>query len=648
MKFSNYCFLIFFSLYLFDVSIDPVYGQISSPSLDAAFQYLNENMDRGNEKFWVYQDVNSPNNHFSERAKMWGGNGSGNVEMNECWTDNPHSGSTCIRCSFTTVNIPYWGGFFFQNGVWLNGKSSQEFNWGLYKDAGYDLTGATRLSFWARGEKGGERIKFFILGIGWRGSFINADNPDSDYERTTQYIPLNKEWTLHEINLEDADLSYVLDGFGWVGGSASTESGIQPVTFYVDDIWFDKTRPDEKRLLLSHETKAVSNLAFDNLEKKVAFTYDNALALLAFLTRGTQDDLRRARIIADTFVHISSHDPTNTDGGLRDTYSAGDPFLPPGWQPRGIPDEVKLPGYWDCAMQKWYQDGDTVNIHTGNVAWTIIALAAASHTLKDDTYLQTAIELGEWVEEKCRDNERAGGYLGGFQYNPPIDPPADPPQITSKATEHNLDLMVAFWWLYAMTYESKWEERYQHALNFVRAMWDEQEKKYWTGTTKNMIEFSIDMDVVPLDAQTWSVLAGLRGDGGIKALEYAKANLSVKTSAGLEGFDFNADKDGIWYEGTAQMSCAYKALGMDSEADRWSQVVENAQLDNGAIPAAFVDGSEKGLTTGFSWKYYYRGHLGATAWYIFSKLQKNPYWITDPPIAYPVFDITAIESWELY
>ena len=400
MNLSKYGTFICLYISLFSSLICPVYSQVSSSSLDAAFQYLNENMDRGNKEFWVYKDVNSPYNHFSERAKMWGGTGSGNVEMNECWSDNPYSGGTCIRCTFTPGETTYWGGFYFQNGVWLEGAEAQELNWGTYKDAGYDLTGATRLSFWARGEKGGERIKFFILGIGWSGSIENSEYPDSDYQRTINYFPLNKEWTKYEINLGKVDLSYVLDGFGWVGGSGSSESGSQPVTFYVDEICLDKPRPEEKRFLLSYETQIASNFPFDIREQKVAFTYDNALALLAFLARGTADDLKRAQILADTFVHISSHDPTNIDGGIRDTYSAGDPVLPPGWRPYGQPDQVKLPSRWDCTLNVSIQDGDTVNIHTGNVAWTIIALSAAYQILKDTTYKETASKLGDWGERE--------------------------------------------------------------------------------------------------------------------------------------------------------------------------------------------------------------------------------------------------------
>ena len=46
------------------------------------------------------------------------------------------------------------------NGVLVEGATIPEQNWGDYPDAGYDLTGATGISFWAKGEIGGEQIKF--------------------------------------------------------------------------------------------------------------------------------------------------------------------------------------------------------------------------------------------------------------------------------------------------------------------------------------------------------------------------------------------------------------------------------------------------------------------------------------------------------
>jgi hypothetical protein len=76
---------------------------------------------------------------------------------------------------------------------------------------------------------------------------------------------------------------------------------------------------------------------------------------------------------------------------------------------------------------------------------------------------------------------------------------------------------------------------------------------------------------------------------------------------------------------------AYQAVEETEKAVAVVETIENAQLESGAIPAA----SKDGLTTGFylstsdgsPWLYYQRGHVGATAWYLFAKLEINPYWI---------------------
>ncbi len=265
-----------------------------------------------------------------------------------------------------------------------------------------------------------------------------------------------------------------------------------------------------------------------------------------------------------------------------------------------------------AKKKRWFEDEFCVSTHTGNVAWAMIALISAYERFNKEEYLSTAERLGEWVEENLRDNRGAGGYLGGFHGWEP-----NPKKLLYKSTEHNLDLYVAFTRLYELTGDPKWKERALHAKGFVLAMWDEREGKFWTGTMEDGI--TINRDLVPLDVQAWAILA-LRDDVQryMDALSYAEKHHAVEG-----GFDYNTDRDGIWYEGTAQMAVAYIAVGEKERADRLIELIEKAQLPNGAIPAA----SKDGLTTGFNWSYFHRGHLGATAWYIFAKLGVNPYWV---------------------
>ncbi|RKY34931.1 MAG: hypothetical protein DRP78_05960, partial [Candidatus Omnitrophota bacterium] len=70
----------------------------------------------------------------------------GDIKYSEACKDNPYSGKTCIKITYTAEakQGANWSGIYWQ---WPPN------NWGE-KRGGYDLTGAAKLSFWARGEKG--------------------------------------------------------------------------------------------------------------------------------------------------------------------------------------------------------------------------------------------------------------------------------------------------------------------------------------------------------------------------------------------------------------------------------------------------------------------------------------------------------------
>ncbi|MEO1584900.1 MAG: serine/threonine-protein kinase [Planctomycetota bacterium] len=91
---------------------------------------------------------------------------------------------------------------------------------------GYDLTGATRVSFAARGELGGETV-----GVGI-GVIDQGDYPDS--LRVRQSITVSQEWERYSIPLDGADLSLVRGGF--LIGSDGSDA---PISVYFDDIRFE-------------------------------------------------------------------------------------------------------------------------------------------------------------------------------------------------------------------------------------------------------------------------------------------------------------------------------------------------------------------------------------------------------------------------
>ena len=170
------------------------------------------------EPFNVYTDKNARGNHFAPSG--WMGDYS-DVSFNDSWKESPHSGATCIKIAYSP-NVSQgarWTGMYWQN---------PPNNWGDRK-GGFDLTGAKKLSFWARGEKGGERIEEIKIG-GLSGTY-----PDSDTASIGPII-LTKDWQQYIIGLEGIDLSYISGGFCW-----STNIDVNPegATFYFDDMRYE-------------------------------------------------------------------------------------------------------------------------------------------------------------------------------------------------------------------------------------------------------------------------------------------------------------------------------------------------------------------------------------------------------------------------
>ncbi len=170
--------------------------------------------------FPVYADKSSPNRYVASGYMPTGEC----IKMDDGWTEQCHEGKTCVKAVYDvecSLKGRKWSGVY-----WLNPAD----NWGERK-GGYNLTGASRLVFWARGEKGGEQIAEFKLGgVGTASQF-----PDSDTVGIGPVI-LSKEWREYSIDLHGRDLSYISGGFAWI---ANTESNQESCTFFLDDIHYE-------------------------------------------------------------------------------------------------------------------------------------------------------------------------------------------------------------------------------------------------------------------------------------------------------------------------------------------------------------------------------------------------------------------------
>jgi hypothetical protein len=163
--------------------------------------------------FVVYDEAGVNGRNFIPSGYM--GN-TGAIKLDEKCEENPHGGKTCIKVQYLAKDN--WGGV-----VWQDPAN----DWGDLP-GGANVTGAGSLNFWARGEKGGEKVTF-ICGL------IKSDKPYHDTALTQlPDVILTSGWKRYSIDLKGKDLSRIKTGFAWtLGGSG------EPITFYLDDIVFE-------------------------------------------------------------------------------------------------------------------------------------------------------------------------------------------------------------------------------------------------------------------------------------------------------------------------------------------------------------------------------------------------------------------------
>lgn len=101
-------------------------------------------------------------------------------------------------------------------------------NWG--EQPGRNLTGAQRLTFWAKGEIGTEIVEFKTGGM-------RGQRYEDSFEKSLGRINLSQSWEQYEIDLTGHDLSSVIGAFAWIASKDANPGGL---TFYLKDIYFEE------------------------------------------------------------------------------------------------------------------------------------------------------------------------------------------------------------------------------------------------------------------------------------------------------------------------------------------------------------------------------------------------------------------------
>ncbi|HLO79020.1 MAG TPA: hypothetical protein VK196_21400, partial [Magnetospirillum sp.] len=128
-----------------------------------------------------------------------------------------------------------------------------------------------------------------------------------------------------------------------------------------------------------------------------------------------------------------------------------------------------------------------------------------------------------------------------------------------------------------------------------------------------------------LDSQVWPLLLDDAPAPWRRALAYVR-----HAHASNGGFDFNDDRDGIWWEGTAQVALVLAATGDCAGARVLVAALGQQFAPGGLIWATSVPRLTTGLalapdSTTADFFYYRRPHLGATAWAVLAARAWNPF-----------------------
>lgn len=555
------------------------------------------------QQLYVYKDFADSENHFTQKAKMWGKDGELVRDMNENWRDNPHSGFSCIRCE-QVVTLQDWGGWLFLNGMLPEGSTTPVLNDGKTREQGLDLSGAQELRFWARGEEGGEHVEFFTCGFGEGDPSVKYR--DSAHKKTLDTVTLTREWTEYVIDVSDEDMSYIALGFGFVLSGAG---GTGEKVFYLDDICFTgKPAVCEGGYYLLRSYTTDNRYIFN-----AAFTYDNALAAMAFLSAGRQEEAAK---ILDALAFAVENDRFKP-GRIRNAYVAGNISSFTGWAEE---KKARLPGWYDTEAQSWFEDRYQTGSNVGNTAYAALAFLQYDRVYGSERYVKTAAALMNWVLEECA--PAAGpGFIAGYEGWPENGAETTYPG-TYKSIEHNIDAYAAFLRLYAVTGEEKYRDAADSALAFIRSMYVADGRRFMTGTEDDGVTTNPGNTV--LDAQVWCCMAlGEAFEPYRDALDTVEA---METDGGYPFCLENAN-GGWWAEGTAYTALMYRTLGEDGKACSALDALVSIQQEDGKFPAATVDNLSTGfwLFTGDPWEYGTAPHIAPTAWFVMAVNNFNPY-----------------------
>jgi hypothetical protein len=338
--------------------------------------------------------------------------------------------------------------------------------------------------------------------------------------------------------------------------------------------------------------------AFDLAHANTAYVYDNAVAGLALLLSG---EIVLARRLGDALAAAQATDRFFHDGRVRNAYASG-PAPSSGLYP--------MAGWWNAAQGLWVEDAYQVGSATGVVAWAMLLWIGLHRACGAAAYRDAANRAADWVMANTTAVQGFSGGKFGFEPKQRAD--------IWVSTEHNIDLATCFTALGR-------PDAAGHARDFVASMWNPVEKRFFSGLrpdgTRN--------DHSAVDANLWPLLAPGAQPAWAPALSWILARHGLPVGA-PQGVDFNADRDGIWLEGTAMTALALKHADQNDLAATFVATLHAHTAPSGLIYASTTPTLTTGLSTGINpgqndFFYYRRPHIAPTGWAILAAANETPF-----------------------
>jgi hypothetical protein len=168
--------------------------------------------------FYVYKNAGSSLGHYIPSGYM-GDARDILLKQTRDVKETHESKGTSLEIVYTPRGSEGWTGLY-----WLEPAN----NWGNIK-GGFNLKGATKLTFWAKGLIGTEILSEVKIGG------ITGKYPDSDVISVNN-IRLSKEWQMFEIDLRGKKMSRIIGGFCVIFDKHNNPDG---ATIFIDDIVYE-------------------------------------------------------------------------------------------------------------------------------------------------------------------------------------------------------------------------------------------------------------------------------------------------------------------------------------------------------------------------------------------------------------------------